>query len=305
MTEEEKALVIQRDHANEALMPVMALEEARERYSAMVAFVKGIMQEDKDYGTIPGTQKPTLLKPGAEKLCRFFGLSVAGEVVNSIEQWDADDPFFFYHCRCRLSRGGILVAEGDGSCNSREDKYAWTWMDAPKPQDEAIIAEMRAAKTGRFRQRGGAWIWQERVPQSATHSFTIANTILKMAQKRALIAATLVACNASEFFTQDLEDMGIAVIEGEFEQAEVDTPPPPSKKRASQKAATQTDKKPIQPDWDWNYFWGPIVRDELGMDRDGVHEVLGVESVTDYAETHSMAEAISVLRQAVGVPEAA
>src|SRR5205085_1753732 len=33
------------------------------------------------------------------------------------------------------------------------------------------------------------------------------NTIQKMAQKRALVAATLLAVNASEFFTQDLEDM--------------------------------------------------------------------------------------------------
>jgi hypothetical protein len=32
------------------------------------------------------------------------------------------------------------------------------------------------------------------------------NTIQKMAQKRALIAATLLAVNASEFFTQDLEE---------------------------------------------------------------------------------------------------
>jgi hypothetical protein len=34
------------------------------------------------------------------------------------------------------------------------------------------------------------------------------NTINKMAQKRALVAATLIAVNASEFFTQDLEDWG-------------------------------------------------------------------------------------------------
>jgi hypothetical protein len=36
------------------------------------------------------------------------------------------------------------------------------------------------------------------------------NTIQKMAQKRALIAATLLAVNGSEFFTQDIEDRIIA-----------------------------------------------------------------------------------------------
>ncbi len=33
------------------------------------------------------------------------------------------------------------------------------------------------------------------------------NTIQKMAQKRAFIAATLIGCNASEYYTQDLEDL--------------------------------------------------------------------------------------------------
>jgi hypothetical protein len=46
------------------------------------------------------------------------------------------------------------------------------------------------------------------------------NTILKMAQKRALIAATLIATGASDYFTQDMEDF----IQGEF--TEVRQPAP-------------------------------------------------------------------------------
>jgi hypothetical protein len=37
-------------------------------------FTRRIMVRDQDFGEIPGTNKPTLLKPGAEKLCNFFGL---------------------------------------------------------------------------------------------------------------------------------------------------------------------------------------------------------------------------------------
>jgi hypothetical protein len=37
----------------------------------------------------------------------------------------------------------------------------------------------------------------------------LVNTIQKMAQKRALIAATLIAVSASEFFTQDVEDSAV------------------------------------------------------------------------------------------------
>jgi hypothetical protein len=37
--------------------------------------------------------------------------------------------------------------------------------------------------------------------------YTLVNTILKMAEKRSLTAATLIACNASDYFTQDMEDI--------------------------------------------------------------------------------------------------
>jgi hypothetical protein len=51
------------------------------------------------------------------------------------------------------------------------------------------------------------------------------NTIMQMAQKRALVAATRIAVNASEFFTQDLEDFANGeIIEGSFKDA---TPPEP------------------------------------------------------------------------------
>ncbi|MEO0594540.1 MAG: hypothetical protein AAF126_00345, partial [Chloroflexota bacterium] len=64
--------------------------------------------------------------------------------------------------------------------------------------------------------------------------FSIVNTIDKMAQKRALIAAVLIGANASEFFTQDVEDLpdfqhelgqgstvqsvSDDIVEGEFEE---------------------------------------------------------------------------------------
>jgi hypothetical protein len=39
--------------------------------------------------------------------------------------------------------------------------------------------------------------------------FSQVNTVQKMAQKRALVAATMLAVNASEYYTQDLEDLTI------------------------------------------------------------------------------------------------
>jgi hypothetical protein len=53
-------------------------------YKVMVAFVSAQMQQGIDYGTIPGTNKPTLLKPGAEKLCRLFNLRPNFNLIQSV-----------------------------------------------------------------------------------------------------------------------------------------------------------------------------------------------------------------------------
>jgi hypothetical protein len=66
----------------------------------------------------------------------------------------------------------------------------------------------------------------------------VVNTIQKMAQKRALVAATLLAVNASEFFTQDGDE---ALIEAPPEAAVpasvVPEPAPPPQSAAEARAA--------------------------------------------------------------------
>jgi hypothetical protein len=63
----------------------------------------------------------------------------------------------------------------------------------------------------KFTRRGKSVAWEidvdtalYRIPNPDVAE--VVNTIQKMAQKRALVAATLIATSASEFFTQDVED---------------------------------------------------------------------------------------------------
>ncbi|MBV8705831.1 MAG: hypothetical protein JO028_01490 [Acidobacteriaceae bacterium] len=56
-------------------MPVFTTEAALQRYQAFKDFVKGVLKEGIDFGKNPGSDRDTLLKPGAEKLCTFFGLT--------------------------------------------------------------------------------------------------------------------------------------------------------------------------------------------------------------------------------------
>jgi hypothetical protein len=144
---------------------LQAIANTAQHYQTMVKFVQTQMVKDVDYGVIPGTKKPTLLKPGAEKLSRLFSLRPSYELIHFVT--DFDKPLFHYHYRCTLVRQGEMVGQGDGSCNSRENKY-----------------EKQKYKI-----------------------YDLTNTIVKMAQKRALVAAVLSSCGASEFFTQDLEAM--------------------------------------------------------------------------------------------------
>ncbi|WP_341780463.1 exodeoxyribonuclease X C-terminal domain-containing protein [Levilactobacillus sp. HBUAS70063] len=79
------------------------------------------LNSGQDFGVIPGTGKPTLLKPGAEKIQMLMGVTSEYEVTNKIE--DYEKGFFAYTVRCTLSKGGTKITEGLGSCNTKEKRY--------------------------------------------------------------------------------------------------------------------------------------------------------------------------------------
>ncbi len=209
---------------HESFMPALSVQQAIDRFNQVVEFVRTVMREGVDYGVIPGTEKPTLLKPGAEKLCTLFGLTSRFEIIRSAEDWTGADhngePFFFYLYRCRLQRGDMIIAEGDGSANSWEQKYRYREAQRKCLQcgQAAIIRGKQEYGGGWvcFRKRGGCgakFDIEDRAitdqPAGRVLNENIAdqvNTIQKMAQKRSLIAATLLAVNGSEFFTQDGEE---------------------------------------------------------------------------------------------------
>lgn len=84
--------------------------------------VKETLQEDLDYGaSFKGSKKPSLLKPGAEKILMLLGLSSEYEIIEKIQ--DYQEGFFAYTIKCTLLKGDIPITEGLGHCNSKERKY--------------------------------------------------------------------------------------------------------------------------------------------------------------------------------------
>ncbi len=107
------------------VVPVFAISliEARNRVELMQKFIKEMMVPGLDYGQIPGCPKPSLLKPGAEKLCDIYGFSKQAEVMDRLTDWE--NGIFAYEIKVILTnkRTGLIEAEGLGSCNSKEEKY--------------------------------------------------------------------------------------------------------------------------------------------------------------------------------------
>jgi hypothetical protein len=207
-----------------ALMPVMDIKSAKLRRDQFKEFVSEILNDGTDYGKIPGTDKNTLLKPGAEKLLSLFGLTVRLTCAESIEDWTGEahggEPLFYYKYTCAIYAGLSLVVESDGSCNSREVKYRYRNSERVCPScGKAAIIKGKAEFGGGFLcfgKKGGCGakftdkdpaIIEQIVGKVANPDIAdLVNTLQKMAQKRAYIGSALLATNASEFFTQDMED---------------------------------------------------------------------------------------------------
>ena len=97
------------------------LGEQIKKINEFQKLVHSNMLPAQDYGIVPGTSKPTLLKPGAEKLCMLMGLRSEFEIIDSTR--DFEKGFFQYQVRCKLLRGDVIITEGLGSCNTKESKY--------------------------------------------------------------------------------------------------------------------------------------------------------------------------------------
>lgn len=186
------------------LVMVTSPAEALKRLQQLQAFVKEVMVKDQDYGVIPGTEKPTLLKPGAEKLCEIYGFAASFQTVDNIQDWDK--PLFHYEIRCTLTsrKDGHFIGDGLGSCNSKEKRYAGRWVfdnEVPPGLAKASLTRReRKSKKPPFRPYTQFFVPNDDI-------FTLVNTIKKMGCKRALVAAVIGATRSAGIFTQDLEDL--------------------------------------------------------------------------------------------------
>ncbi len=160
--------------------------------------IRAVMKEGVHYGKIPGTDKPTLLKPGAEVLCATFRIAPSYEVTDL-----STDDCVRYRIVCIGTHQGtgIVLGHGMGEASTGEEKYKW--KRAGQREYEGTDADRRRIKYGYNAQKNAEY----EIFQVRTNPADVANTVLKMGCKRALVAMTLNVTAASDCFNQDLEDL--------------------------------------------------------------------------------------------------
>lgn len=219
------------------LKPIAPIAEIIEQQNALRAFIKQALVEDRDYGSIPGIEKPSLLKPGAERINAAYGVIARFSIVEQEIDHDRENKWrkdrriyergtwtgktetlegvsyglyrFVLLCELVHRETGIVVGSCIGSCSTLESKY----IDRPRDTE---------------------------------------NTINKMAQKRAYVGATLLAYGLSDEFTQDVEDTGATAENGDAKDpnapAKVAAPVCPVHNVPMKDFRTRK-KSPKAPDW--------------------------------------------------------
>ena len=99
----------------------MNVESVTRQVAIIQNVMKSVMKQDEHYGTIPGTNKPSLLKPGAEKLNLVFRLRPEYQITKT-ELYNGHRE---YEVVCTLYHipTGQSVGQGVGSATTMEGKY--------------------------------------------------------------------------------------------------------------------------------------------------------------------------------------
>lgn len=212
------ALAVLTDEQFDARLKAMKVGQHRVR-----EIQRSLMRDGVDYGVIPGTKNPTLLKPGAEVLSDVYQLRA--EFITEREVGDGiDSPALRFTSTCYLHLGsleGPRVGMGQGAANSHEPRYRWR-------QGQRICPNCNKPTIRRSKEEwGGGWYCSKRDDGCGTNydkgdpaieaqdvgqqenpdPHGLENTLLKMSEKRAHVDATIRTLAIAGLFTQDVEDL--------------------------------------------------------------------------------------------------
>lgn len=197
------------------------------------------MKTDVHFGVIPGTKKRTLYKPGSEAILSTFRIAVVPEVFDL-----GNEDYVRYRVHAKgVTPDGTVIGVGIGECSSNEEKYRWRAAVCEEEFEDTPDNRRRVKYVAKWNNKTRQKDQIEKIKQIRTEPADIANTILKMAKKRAQIDLTLTATGASDIFDQDLEDLPEEIRD---ELTAEDRRPTGGKPKVEQpQAAPQPTDKPV------------------------------------------------------------
>ena len=270
----------------------MDVQSVTRQVNTVQQIMRNIMQENEHYGVIPGTKKPSLFKPGAEKLGLVFRLRPEYQIDRS----DLPNGHREYEVVCTLIHipTGQSVGQGVGNATTMEGKYRFrggekegTGRPVPKEywnlRNDGKLDEAKNLIGGNGFAPGkidGKWeICSIGEKQEHDNPADYYNTVMKMAKKRAHVDAILTATAASDIFSQDLDDEDLAGLP----RKEKDTRPPIQ----TPQTKSQPKQEPVGSDT------GTITKDQLKA----INAMLTGLDVTDDLQRHE------VVTDALGLPD--
>lgn len=188
-----------------AVVPLSAAE-ITEQVQTIQRVMQSVMKAGTHYDRLPGCgDKPVLLKPGAEKILVTFRIGVE---TTAEDLGDGFDIRYRITCRGFYIPTGNTVGFGIGEASTSEKKYKWReavcdeeFDETPETRRQILYKKDRNGKVSKVKQ----------VRQNPAD---IANTVLKMAKKRAMVDLCLTATACSDIFVQDLDDPDTAETSG-------------------------------------------------------------------------------------------
>lgn len=199
-----------------AVTPQVEAAELVKRLDTIREAAETAMTDGVDFGKVPGTDKPTLLKPGAEKLGVLFQLDIQ---LHNEKIWAGDHLTVNSKATVFHAPTGARLGSGEGMCTTREKKYAKRRQNLKCPEcgKEAVLLSKKPDE-GYFcwRKKDGCGAQFPRDDERLTGQVVgeidnpdladTWNTVLKMAEKRARVDAVLAVTGASALFVQDMDE---------------------------------------------------------------------------------------------------
>jgi hypothetical protein len=231
----------------------LSVDEIVRKIAKVREVAERIMKDSVHYGTIPGTNKPTLYKAGGEILGLTF--KMAPRYEGERQPIDLGNGHREYVIRCDMhhKETGNFLGSGVGSCSTMESKYRFrpgpvvsTGKPVPteywnaRKTDPNKALQLIGGKGFSTKKIDGNWeIVQAGEVTENPNIADVYNTVLKIAAKRAYIDATLKATAASEVYTQDMEDIAENAKVFNSPQSEESKPPIQQPQRKSEQEPNQ------------------------------------------------------------------